>query len=112
MKRTEMVRSGAQMLVRAEDDIDTALRSTSELVVGLSGIRLESDLSAVLGHDAFESLAEAVALLTKARGAMVKTHGHLNDVKTRIGCATVADGTTKDKGDDPPIRTTGIRRVA
>ena len=113
MKRTDMVRKGSQMLIKAEDAIDTALHSTTELVCGLSAMRLDSDMSAVIGQEAFDALADAVALTAKARGAMVRTHAHLDEVKTRMGCGAMAGGPAQDKGGDQPVMPpSGIRRVA
>ncbi len=103
LKRTEMVHRGSQLLTTAEASIDQALVDTTHLVAGLSAMRLDSNLSAVIGQDAFNALAEAVGLLTKARGATVSAHAHLDDVKTRIGCGAVATGGIYDKGGETPI---------
>lgn len=108
-----MARKGGAMLNEAEDAIDAALSTTAALTSGLYRMRLDSDLSAVIGQDALTALAKSMSLLTEARGAIVDAHGHLAGVRTKIGCATVASGNDKDKGDDVPVTPPkGLRQVA
>ncbi len=103
MKRRDMVLEGAQQLITAENAVENALCEVAHLAGNLGRMRIDSNLSAVLGQDAMSAVAEAITLLTGARGAMVRAHGHLNDVKTKIGCGAVLDGGLQDKGDNDPV---------
>jgi hypothetical protein len=98
MKRTEIVRLGAEDLVTAEDAVERALCETMTLASNLGRMRMDAKISMVVGQEAMGALSEAITALTTARGAMVRAHGHLDDVKTQIGCRTVAVGTLIDKG--------------
>lgn len=102
MKRIEMVRHGAQQLTVAENAVEMALVEVSTLLSQLGRMRLDSNLSPVLGQEAIATLVESVTLLSNARGKMVDAHEHLNGVKTQIGCGAVAAGTL-DKGEDKPV---------
>ncbi|MDC7683496.1 hypothetical protein PQU92_09430 [Asticcacaulis sp. BYS171W] len=105
MKRADMVRQGAEELFMSEDAVEHALALTANLASSLSRMRVNSQLSAVIGQEAVSSVAEAVMALSNARGALVKAHGALKDVQTQIGCRTVAYGTQYEKpdGDDTRI---------
>ncbi len=98
MKRTDMVRNGAEQLIVAENTIESAICEVAELVSKLGRMRMDSNLSAVIGQEAMDGLAETFASLSSARGAIVRVHGHLDTVKTQIGCGAMAVGT----GDDKP----------
>ncbi len=103
MKRTDMVRHGAQQLVVAENAVESAICETAALVSLLGRMRMDSNLSAVVGQDVMMSLTESLGLLSNARGAMVRAHGHLDCVKTQLGCGAMAAGTSDDKlGTAPP----------
>jgi hypothetical protein len=97
MKRAEMARRGAEQLFQAENAVEVALCEVTALASTLGRMRLESNLSMVIGQDAMGALVETITMLSNARGAMVKAHGALDSVKTQIGCKTVASG-NGDKG--------------
>jgi len=97
MKRTEMARHGAEQLINAENAVETALCEVAALASNLGRMRLDSNLSMVVGQEAMGALVETITLLSNARGAMVRAHGALDEVKTRIGCGAVAVGNL-DKG--------------
>jgi len=103
MKRHDMVRQGAQQLTVAENAVETALIEVTKLVSNLGEMRLNSNLSPVLGQEAIHTLVESITLLSTARGKMVAAHAHLDEVKTKIGCGAVAVGAL-DKGNDNPIK--------
>ncbi|WP_052025078.1 hypothetical protein [Asticcacaulis sp. AC466] len=92
MKRSDMVLYGAEQLILSENAIEQALADTAGLASSLSRMRVDSRLSAVIGQDALCEVAEAITALTRARGAMVRAHGHLDAVKKQIGCGAVATG--------------------
>jgi len=97
MKRMDMVRQGAQQLHIAENAVESALVEVSSLVSSLGRMRLDSNLSMVIGQDAMAALIDSVALLSNVRGKMITAHTHLDTVKTQIGCGAVAKGAL-DKG--------------
>jgi len=110
MKRVDMVRSGAKQLITAENAVENALCEVAALASSLGRMRLESDMSMVYGQEAMSALVESITLLSNARGAMIKAHGALNDVKTQMGCRTVMEGQSGDKPVNPPP--TGLLVVA
>jgi len=109
MKRIDAARAGAQKLMRAEAAIDAALRETAELVGLLPSLRLEANLSAVIGQDAVEDLGQTLAHILSARRTIVRAHAGLQTVREQIGCRTVSVG-DMDKPDDVP-RTGGFRAL-
>lgn len=118
MKRRDMVIEGAQQLADVEEAVGLALSKVARFGANLEQMRIDSKLSAVLGQDALSEVFKAATLIADARGAMVRVHGHLDDVKTKIGCADVRASGLPDKGGDdtgmgPPMPHQGsIRRVA
>jgi hypothetical protein len=102
-----MVRSGARQLISAENAVEMALVEVATLASSLGRMRLESDMSLMYGQDAMSALVESITLLSNARGAMIKAHGALNDVKAQMGCRTVMDGQ-----QPKPDSTTGLLVVA
>ncbi len=93
MKRADMVRYGAQTLFEMENAIDLALHQSANLIGELTRMRLDANVSAVVGQDAMTSAAAVLTKLTEARQAMVHTHKTLDEVKDQLGCRTVAVGT-------------------
>ncbi len=103
MKRMDMVRHGAQQLVVAENAVESAICEAASLVSLLGRMRMDSKLSAVVGQEVMTALTDSLTLLSNARGAMVRAHGHLDGVKTQIGCGAMAAGTGETKpGTDLP----------
>ena len=100
MKRVDMVRSGTKQLITAENAVESALCEVATLASTLGRMRLESDMSLVYGQDAMSALVESIAMLSNARGAMIKAHSHLDGVKTQMGCRTVMQG-SDDTGSKP-----------
>ena len=103
MKRVDMVRSGTKQLITAENAVENALCEVAALAANLGRMRLESDMSLMYGQDAMSALVESITLLSNARGAMIRAHGSLNDVKSQMGCRTVMEGDPGTKpGTDAP----------
>ena len=99
MKRTDMVRQGATQLITAENAVETALCEVTALTSSLTRLRLDSNLSMVIGQEAMSALVETITLLSNARGTMVRAHGHLDEVKTQLGCRHLMMGGT----EKPPV---------
>lgn len=100
MKRSEMVLAGAERLFQTEEAVDRALTETGEMLAALLRMRMAGGLSAVVGQEAVEGIISSATALAQARREIITVHGHLNEVKTQMGCATVAIGT----GNDKPIK--------
>jgi hypothetical protein len=111
MKRSQMVIQGTQQLLEAEAAIEEAIIKVANLASRLAEMRQEANLSMVLGTDAMGAIVKTFSSLGDARTTIVQAHLHLDEVKTRIGCKTVAGGTGGDKGttEKPPIQ--GLRAV-
>ncbi len=102
MKRADMVRSGTKQLITAENAVENALSEVAALASTLGRMRLESDMSVMYGQEAMSALVESITMLSNARGAMIKAHGALNDVKAQMGCRTVMEG-AGNGSDKPPV---------
>lgn len=100
MKRADMVVTGADRLFATEDAVDKALTETGELIATLTRMRVAGNLPAIYGQDAIEAIMSGAAALSTARGCFVQAHGHLDRVKTQLGCRTVASGTLQPKPDN------------
>jgi hypothetical protein len=98
-----MVRSGTKQLITAENAVENALCEVAALASTLGRMRLESDMSMMYGQDAINALVESITMLSNARGAMIRAHSHLDQVKTKMGCRTVMEGgDDNSKPTDPP----------
>jgi hypothetical protein len=97
----------ADSLFAAEEAIDAALARAAELNSALATARMEANLSAIVGQDAFEVAAAAFASIAKARGDIVETHKRLSETQVQIGLSAIAFG---DNGK-PSVAPTGRRRL-
>ena len=103
MKRTELVLRGTEQLRATENTIASGICETANLMSMLERMRMDSKLSAVIGQEAMTELAQTLTILAGARASIIRVHGHLDDVKTRIGCGTFMGGPADDdKGTSPP----------
>ncbi len=105
MKRSDMVAAGADRLFATEDAVDKALSETGELLATLTRLRVTGNISGVYGQKALDAIVSGATALNTARSHFVDAHGHLNEIKTQLGCRTVAIGTLQPK---PPIGTDGV----
>lgn len=99
MKRTEAARAGAAKLARAEAAIDAALRETAELMGLLPSLRLETNLSAMIGQEAVDNLGETLSHIVSARRTILGAHDALKTVRTQIGCGALAVGDLPKPGE-------------
>lgn len=106
MQRQEMVLHGAEKLFAAERSISTAMCDTAALISSLSQMSANG-VSVMIGQEAFEEAAATFLALTSARGAIVRTHSALDEVKTQMGCGAMAAGGT---GAKPPKQDDAILR--
>lgn len=91
-----------ESLYAAEDAIDAALARAAELNSTLVTARTEANLSALVGHEAFEVAASAFAALARARHDIVETHKRLSETKIQVGLRTISFG---DEVPKPPSAT-------
>lgn len=103
-----MVRHGAAQLIDAENAVEAALCKVAGLITTLGEMRLNANLSTVIGQEAMDALAASTVKLAEARGTMIVAHNGLNGVKTQIGCRTVAAGTLDKPEDDKRPPTIGL----
>jgi len=82
----------AQSLFAAEDAIDAALARAAELNAAIVTARSDANLSAIVGHDAFELTASAFAALARARCDIIESHKRLDEAKTQIGLRVMSVG--------------------
>ena len=90
----------AESLFAAEAAIDNALARAAELNGSMVTARTSANLSALVGQDAVEVSASAVAALARARCDIVETHRRLSETKIQVGLRTVSVG---DGPEKPPI---------
>jgi hypothetical protein len=96
VQKQEMVRQGAEQLFTAERSIKTAMCDTAALISSLSSMSANG-VSVMIGQEAFEEAAATFTALTTARGAIVRTHTALDEVKVQLGCGAMAMGGTEGK---------------
>jgi hypothetical protein len=82
----------AESLFAAEDAIDAALARAAELNAAIVTARRDANLSAMVGHDAFEMTASAFAALARARCDIIESHKRLDEAKTQIGLRVMSVG--------------------
>lgn len=82
----------AGSLFAAEDAIDAALARAAELSAAIVTARSDANLSAMVGHDAFEKAASAFAALARARCDIIESHRMLDEAKTQIGLRVMSVG--------------------
>lgn len=100
-KRREAAIKVAQSLWAAENALDAAFARAAELNGTLVAARTEADVSAIVGQDAFEGAAAALAAIARARGELVETHRRLSQAKIDVGLRAVAIG---EQGKPPEAR--------
>jgi hypothetical protein len=109
-KRLNAARDVAARLFAAEQAIDIAVTRIAELNAAMPAARLEANLSAIVGHAAFESGADALTFVTKAREQIITTHHRLRDAGDQIGLRTVSFGdsikppSASASGETPHLR--------
>jgi hypothetical protein len=87
-----VVRRVATKLHAAEEAIDKAIIMLSELNRELPEARMEANLSATVGQEAFTASADALALLVQSRAKTVSAHGALAATQSDMGLGTYAMG--------------------
>ena len=91
-ERREAALAVAEKLRQFEDALDAALVAAGELVTALPKARMQAHLSAVVGQDAVDSVAEALASVHAARASAVRGHHQLAEAHKQIGLGVYAGG--------------------
>lgn len=92
MDKLETAHAMARRMNAAEDAIDHALRAGAELLGALTVARVDLDLSAVVGGEAFDRMSAALVALTCARAETVACHDVLARMQVRAGLGAVSLG--------------------
>ena len=88
----------ANNLFAAEAAIDQALSAIATLQASLPETRLEVQISAVIGQDVIEDVANSLASVVAVRRTIVGVHGKLEELKGCAGLKEVAIGGGMYKG--------------
>jgi hypothetical protein len=91
-KKIEAAKLVAARLFEAERAIDLAASRIAELNAAMPLARLDANMSAMIGQDAFESSTDALTFVAKARERMVNTHIRLKAATGDLGIAEVSFG--------------------
>lgn len=91
-ERLSAAKKVADRLYAAETALDEAISRASELNAAIPAARVEAKVSALIAHEASENVADALAVLAKARGLLMTAHGNLDTAKDQMGLRTHAFG--------------------
>jgi hypothetical protein len=86
----------ARELQAAEELLDQAIQQFTRLTSTMLTARQDAGVSAAVGHAAFDSVAEANALIFQTRSKLLDTHYRLNEAKDDVGLRTMGYGTLQD----------------
>ncbi len=86
----------ARELQAAEQLLDETIQQFTRLTSTMLSARVDAGVSAVTGHAAFDSVAEANALIFQTRSKLLDTHYRLNEAKDDVGLRTVGFGAWQD----------------
>jgi hypothetical protein len=96
MQRRIVAQEVADKLGAVERQIDQTLVAAGVLLSALPDARVRARLSAVVGQDALDLVAQATVILSQARGKLVEAHHALAETSEQIGVGrVVADIGTK-----------------
>jgi hypothetical protein len=91
-KKIEVAKLVAARLFEAERAIDLAATRIAELNAAMPMARLDANMSAMIGQDAFESSTDALTFVARARERMVNAHVRLKAVLGDLGIAEISFG--------------------
>jgi hypothetical protein len=89
MQRRIVAQEVAQKLGAVEQHIDQTLVAAGVLLSALPDARVRARLSAVVGQDALDLVAQATVMLSQARGKFVEAHHALAETGDQIGVGRV-----------------------
>ena len=88
MDKAFIAQGVATKLFATEKAVDCAVAEASQLLSEMMSARQVMGFSAVVGNEAAAKVAQAIAALSEARGAVVAAHNELADVQARLGIRT------------------------
>jgi hypothetical protein len=90
--RREAAESVALNLFETEAAIDAALAKAAQFLGTMPVARQQAGVAAQMGNEAIMKAAEAVAMLTRARAAIVECHDELDGVQKELGLRITSFG--------------------
>lgn len=112
MNKVEVVKSVAAKLFAAEDAVDAAMVSNTQLLESIISGRRELGVAATTAELAQTRVAEAIAALSEARRAVMAAHAGLKNVQTRLGVDDNEFGPMDKPEEDENKKPTVNLRVA
>ena len=103
MKRRAIGHKLAGQLFSAERAIDAAFAEIADLAGALPRARLEADISAIIGQDAVQHVADAMMGAAGVRRSMIAAHKALAQAQDEVGLGSVRmiGGGEKESTDLP-----------
>lgn len=102
--RQAIARSIAQPLIATERAIDEALAQAGTTAAAMATGRTAAKLPAVIGQDAFESLASAMTALFEARRRIVEAHQGLDRTRAHLRLPVTNYGDESPKPEYAAVR--------
>lgn len=90
--RVALAQNVQDRLVAAEQLTDQSIVASAELIVALLKGGREINAASVIGQDAYDHVAQALAASSETRRRLVAAHDALVKVKKQVGLETVALG--------------------
>lgn len=112
MNKVEVVKSVAAKLFAAEDAVDAAMVSNTQLLESIISGRRELGVAATTAELAQTRVAEAIAALSEARRAVMAAHAGLKNVQHRLGVDDNEFGPMDKPEEDDNKKPTVNLRVA
>jgi hypothetical protein len=94
--RLNAARRIAEALIPGENDIETAIVSTSRLIGAISEARRQTNLPIAIGQDSLCALAATMTALIEARAAIAAAHAALATDRVNAGLAAYGMGDVSD----------------
>lgn len=102
-RRREVAADVARKLYAAENDTDTALTSTAELMAMLPAARKDSRFAAQEVHDALVRITASWDAMIVARGEMIASHHALTETSDRFDLSETGWGGLGEKAMSPAL---------
>jgi hypothetical protein len=96
-KRVAIAQDIVKHLADAERTNDLAIVATARLAASMLEARLELNVAAMVGQDAFEAVASTFERQSASRRQLVEAHNALSEAKRFVGLGEVAIGGGGDK---------------
>lgn len=91
-RKIAAVRSVASKLHAAEEAIDVAIQRLGELMAEMPAARIDASISATVGQEAFDRVANAMTAISQSRAYTVEAHESLHQTQQDMGLGITASG--------------------